>query len=50
MIIPIKYHWRFKEEKTHQKLELNRHTLFDQSVQMKIVAKVHYNTARTNGD
>ena len=39
MVIPIKYNSRFKEEKTHQKLELNRHTLFDQSVQMKIVLK-----------
>ena len=39
-----------RKKQQQQKLEVSRHTLFDQSVQMKIVAKVHYNTARTSGD
>ena len=50
MIIPIKYHLGFKEENKNKKtwVILVSYTLFVQGVQMKIVDKVNYNTARTN--
>ena len=49
-IKPTKYHLGFKEENKNKKtwVILVSYTLFVQGVQMKIVDKVNYNTARTN--